>query len=121
MVIDPLKVTIRDLCRGLDADFDNEEHGARAYSNMLDIRPPYQREFIYPPDKQKKVIETIINGYPINVFYWGTTGITGYYELIDGNQRTSSICHFVHGDFSIELNGNTYTFNTLPQDIKMLS
>lgn len=118
MTIEPLEVTIRDLCRGLDSDFDSEEKGARAYSNCLDIRPPYQREFIYSPEKQAKVIETIINGYPINVFYWGTTSVPGYYELVDGNQRTSSICHFLHGDFSINFNGCSCAFNNLPQNVR---
>ena len=113
MVIEELKYKVRDIVKGYT---DDEENGVRAFSGSLDVRPPYQREFIYSDDKQQKVIETVMKGYPLNVFYWGTTGIVGQFELIDGQQRTMSICRFVTGAYSIKYDGNDCTFQGLPQD-----
>ena len=115
MNIQEIKVQIRHLA---DNYQDNDENGVVAFHGDLNVRPPYQREFIYTPDKQKKVIDTIIKGYPLNVFYWGTTSISGRYELIDGQQRTCSICDFVSGKYSIQYGGNDCTFSALPHDIQ---
>lgn len=115
MIIEELKYKVRDLIKGY---VDDEEQGVRAFSGYLDIRPPYQREFIYSDDKQRKVIDTVIKGYPLNVFYWGTTGVSGYYELIDGQQRTLSICRFIRNQYSIDWNGNECNFASLPQDVQ---
>lgn len=52
------------------------------------------------------------------MFYWGTTDIPGQFELIDGQQRTLSICRYVRGQYSIEFNGNACNFQGLPQDIQ---
>lgn len=115
MRIEELKYKVRDIVKGY---IDDAEYGVRAFSGGLDVRPPYQREFIYTDDKQRKVIDTVIKGYPLNVFYWGTTDVSGQYELIDGQQRTLSICRFVKNGYSIEYNNNSCTFSGLPQDIQ---
>lgn len=115
MYIEELKYSIRNLTKGFK---DDAEKGVVAFNGHLDVRPPYQREFIYSDEKQKKVIDTIIKGYPLNVFYWSTTGVVGYFELLDGQQRTMSICKFINGDYSINYNGNDVNFSGLPQDIQ---
>lgn len=115
MIIEELKYKIRNIVKGY---VDDDENGVRAFSGCLDVRPPYQREFVYDDDKQKKVIDTVMKSFPLNVFYWGTTGISGQFELIDGQQRTLSICKFVNGEFSIEYNGNDTLFSSLPIDIQ---
>ena len=72
-------------------------------------------------DKAKqiiKVIDTIIKERPLNVFYWGTTSIPSQFELIDGQQRTISICEFVTDKYTIDYNGEAKKFCTLPLDIK---
>lgn len=115
MIIEELKYKVRNIVSGYAED---DETGVRAFGGSLDVRPPYQREFIYSDDKQRKVIDTIIKGYPLNVFYWGTTDIPGQFELIDGQQRTISICRFVRNKYSIEYNGNDCYFSSLPQDIQ---
>lgn len=115
MIIDELKYKIRDIVKGYT---DDEENGVRAFSDCLDVRPSYQREFIYSDEKQKKVIDSIIKDRPLNGFYWGTTGISGRFELIDGQQRTISICRFVSGLYSVNYNGNDVTFQGLPQDVQ---
>lgn len=91
-------ITIRDLTTNYK---DNEEGGVVGYSGKLDIRPPYQREFVYKDKQRAAVIHTIFNNYPLNVMYWAVRDDGGF-EVIDGQQRTISICQYVNGDFSYE-------------------
>src|SRR5262245_55045039 len=96
MKIVPKEVTIRDLT----ADYeDNDDSGAVGYGGQLDIRPPYQREFIYGDKKRNAIMESVFSGFPINVMYWAETD-NGGFEVIDGQQRTISICQYVAGDFA---------------------
>lgn len=99
MEIELRKVTVRELTAGYE---DNEEGGVRGFSGQLDIRPPYQREFIYDEKKREAVITTIMKSFPLNVMYWATRAEDAEvpYEVMDGQQRTISICQYVHGDFS---------------------
>ena len=89
-------ITVRDLFNGYQ---DNGENGVVAYGGKLDVRPAYQREFIYDSNQQRAVIDTLSKGYPLNVMYWADQG-DGHYELIDGQQRTLSICTFLNNEFS---------------------
>lgn len=110
-------ISIRDLFDGYQ---DHGENGVVAYGGKLDVRPAYQREFIYKPEQQRAVIDTLSKGYPLNVMYWSDQG-DGRYELIDGQQRTLSICTFLHNDFSCEgLFGNPQPlkFGTLSEDLQ---
>ena len=110
-------IAVRDLFDGYQ---DNGENGVVAYGGKLDVRPAYQREFIYKPDKQRAVIDTLSKGYPLNVMYWSDQG-NGRYELIDGQQRTLSICTFLNNDFSCKgLFGNSLpqNFSSLPEDLQ---
>ena len=97
MKIDLRKVTVGELVQDYN---DNGEGGVVGYSGKLDIRPPYQREFIYGGKQRDAVIETINNGFPLNVMYWAVRD-DGTYEVIDGQQRTISIAQYVQGDFSL--------------------
>ncbi len=87
---------------------DSAEEGVLGYNGKLNIRPKYQREFIYDDKKQKAVIETIIKGFPLNVMYW-VKNEDGTFEVLDGQQRTISFCKYVQGHFSI----NERTFQNL--------
>jgi len=98
MTIDLKEITIRDLTQGYE---DSEENGVVAYNMELDIRPPYQREFIYKDKQRDEVINTVIQGFPLNVMYWAVRD-TGGFEVIDGQQRTISICQYVEGDFAFK-------------------
>lgn len=91
-------ITVRDLVKDYA---DNEQGGVVGYSGKLDIRPPYQREFVYKDKQRNAVIHTIFNKYPLNVMYWAVRD-DGDFEVIDGQQRTISICQYVNGDFSYE-------------------
>ncbi|MBR1889689.1 MAG: DUF262 domain-containing protein [Alloprevotella sp.] len=95
------KVTVRELTQGYE---DNEEGGIRGYNGKLDIRPPYQREFIYDDKKRAAVITTVKNGYPLNVMYWATRDNDADcpYEVMDGQQRTISLCQYVNGEFAYD-------------------
>jgi hypothetical protein len=98
MKIELKEMTVRDLVEGYQ---DNDEDGVVGYSGKLDIRPPYQREFIYKDKQRDAVIDTVTRGFPLNVMYWAVRD-DGNYEVIDGQQRTISLCQYVEGDFAYE-------------------
>ncbi len=108
MKIDLKQITIRDLTNGFE---DNAEEGVVGYGGKLDIRPPYQREFIYNDKQRDAVINTVTRDFPLNVMYWAVRD-DGNYEIIDGQQRTVSICQYVNGDFSV----NGLAFHNLTKD-----
>jgi len=78
------------------------EGGVVGYGGKLDIRPPYQREFVYKDKQRDAVINTVTNNFPLNVMYWAVRE-DGSFEVIDGQQRTLSICQYVKGDFSVKV------------------
>jgi hypothetical protein len=108
MKIDLKEITIKKLTEGF---VDNDEQGVAAYGGKLDIRPPYQREFIYKDKQRDAVIDSVRRDFPLNVMYWAVRNDGGY-EVIDGQQRTLSICQYVNGDFSI----NGLAFHNLQDD-----
>jgi hypothetical protein len=79
---------------------DSAEEGVSAFGGKLDIRPKYQREFVYKPEQRNAVINTVQNQFPLNIMYW-IENSAGNYELLDGQQRTLSICQYINGDYSI--------------------
>lgn len=98
MNIDPKEITVRELYEGYK---DNEENGVIGYGGKLDIRPAYQREFIYKDKQRDAVVETVMRDYPLNVMYWAVRDEGGF-EVIDGQQRTISICQYLEGDFAFK-------------------
>lgn len=113
MKIDLLKVTIREVAEGYK---DNQEEGVVGYNGQLNIRPAYQREFIYDDKKRNAVMDTVLKGFPLNVMYWAKND--GSYEVLDGQQRTISFCQFVDGKYSVPVNGKLQYFHSLPKDIQ---
>ena len=110
MKIEPKEITVAMLTDGFA---DNAEQGVIAYGGKLDIRPPYQREFIYKDKQRDAVLDTVRKNYPLNVMYWAVRE-DGHFEVIDGQQRTLSICQYVNGDYSI----NGLAFHNLKDDQK---
>ena len=108
MKIELKEISVRDLTNGYQ---DNEENGVVGFGGKLDIRPPYQREFVYDEKERNAVINTLQKDFPLNVMYWAVRE-DGNFEVIDGQQRTISICQYVNGDFSI----NGLAFHNLPKD-----
>lgn len=113
MTIKQIEVTVGEITKDY---VNNEEQGVRGYGGRLDIRPPYQREFIYNDKEQQAVITTVLNGYPLNVMYWVKRGEDAEcpYEIMDGQQRTLSLCEYVAGKFSYEFRN----FFNQPADIQ---
>lgn len=109
MKIELIKVTVRDVAALYT---DDDEGGVVGYGGKLNIRPKYQREFVYDDKKREAVMQTIRQGFPLNVMYWAVNdGDT--YEVLDGQQRTISFCQYVAGDFSITINGKPMAFHNL--------
>ena len=98
MKITEIKVKVSELAKGYE---DNAENGVVAWSKKLDVRPAYQREFVYDEKKRNAVIDTLIKGYPLNIMY-GAKNSDSRYEIIDGQQRTISICQFLNNEFSFD-------------------
>lgn len=90
------EITIKELVKDYK---DHAEEGVTGYGGRLDIRPPYQREFVYNATQREAVIDTVTKGFPLNVMYWAVRD-NHEFEIIDGQQRTISICQFVNSDFS---------------------
>lgn len=98
MKIELHEITIRDITEKYE---DLNELGVTGYNGKLNIRPKYQREFIYNEEKRNAVLETIKKGFPLNVMYWAKNE-DGTFEVLDGQQRTISFCQYVNSDFSLD-------------------
>jgi len=96
MKIELHEIKIRDITKDY---VDNKEEGVTGYGGKLNIRPKYQREFVYKDQQRDAVIDTIRKSFPLNVMYWVKNGKT--YEILDGQQRTVSFCQYVNGEYSI--------------------
>ena len=105
------EISIAELVAGYSDDGDD---GVRGYGGRLDIRPPYQREFVYKEKQRNAVIESIKQDFPLNVMYWSARG-DGTFEIIDGQQRTISISQYMAGRLS---RLTSLYFHNLPADIK---
>ena len=110
MEIERKEITIGEMVDGYS---DNGDGGVVGYGGKLDIRPPYQREFVYKDKKRDDVIRSVLAGFPLNVMYWAIRP-DGRYEVLDGQQRTISISQYVNGVFSID---DLY-YNNQPDDVR---
>jgi hypothetical protein len=108
------KVTVREVAENYR---DSAEEGVVGYDGKLNIRPKYQREFVYKDKQRDAVLETIRRGFPLNVMYWAVNE-DGTYEVLDGQQRTISFCQYVAGDFSINVDGHLMYMHNLTQPQK---
>lgn len=98
MKIEMHEITVKEVATGYA---DHAEEGVAGYGGTLNIRPKYQREFVYDEKKRNAVIDTIRKDFPLNVIYW-VKNEDGTFEVLDGQQRTISFCQYVHGDYSID-------------------
>ena len=122
MIITERRVKVADIFEGY---FNDNEDGVVGYDEQLDIRPKYQREFVYDAEQQREVVRSVIKGLPLNVMYWvdrwadpdhptNDELAEARYELLDGQQRTLSLCAYIDGDFSVD----DMTFDNQPADIR---
>jgi hypothetical protein len=97
MKIELNEITVREVAANY---VDNAEEGVIGYGGKLNIRPKYQREFVYDEKKRNAVIDSIVKDFPLNVIYWAKND-DGTFEVLDGQQRIISFCQYVKGDFSV--------------------
>ncbi len=112
MKIELHKIKIREVVEGYK---DSAEEGVVAYGGKLNVRPKYQREFVYKDKQRDAVIDTVKKGFPLNVMYWIKTAEDSF-EVLDGQQRTISIGQFANGDFSVDFNGRLAMFHNLTKE-----
>ncbi len=94
----------------------NEFEGKGLYglAGSLVIQPEYQRHYIYSGGKDADVIDSLLRGYPIGLIYFNDAGTN--LEVLDGQQRITSIGRFVTGKFAIKRDGTEQTFSSLPTE-----
>lgn len=92
------EIPIRELVIGY---LNSDEEGVYGYDSKLNIRPKYQREFVYNNDQRNAVINTVRHGFPLNVMYWAIN-LDGTLEVLDGQQRIMSICEYISGSYAID-------------------
>ncbi|GAB3245313.1 HNH endonuclease family protein [Arthrobacter pigmenti] len=101
----------------------NELEGKGLYglAGKLVIQPEYQRHYIYGDGKRDvAVIESLLKGYPLGLIYFNVDG--SMLEVLDGQQRITSVGRFVTGKFAIKVGGKEQTFSSLPvEDQELLN
>lgn len=97
MKIQLKEITIREVSTWY---INNNEEWVVWYGGNLNIRPKYQREFVYKDKQRDSVLETVRKNFPLNVMYW-VKNDDGTYEVLDWQQRTISICEYIDWKFSI--------------------
>lgn len=121
MKIELHTITIGEVVAGY-ADNSMQEEGIVGYHGRLNIRPKYQREFVYDDKKKRAVMDTIWKGFPLNVMYWvrssGTTPEDSTYELLDGQQRTISFCSFIAGEYMMDFDGTLRGWNNMSEEMQ---
>lgn len=94
-----------------------EGKGLFGLDGQLVIQPEYQRSYIYNDGKRDvAVIDSLLRGYPLGLIYFNVEGTT--LEVLDGQQRITSVGRFVTGKFAIRVDGKEQTFISLPQNLK---
>ena len=128
MTVRNAQIFIRDIIKGYVDNSETEVGGISSMDGRLNIRPRYQRSYIADTANnwRENLINSIICGFPINRIYIGvdeeesnTKDCSEWaLEMLDGQQRTKTICDYVNGDFTIEVNGMKCYFHNLTEDMQ---
>ncbi|AWB96268.1 HNH endonuclease [Agromyces badenianii] len=106
--------TVREIVEGFVYN-EFEGKGLFGLSGQLVIQPEFQRNYIYNDGKKDvAVIDSLLKGYPLGLIYFNDAGIN--LEVLDGQQRITSVGRFVTGKFAILLDGKEQTFSSLPAE-----
>lgn len=123
MKTDLKEYTVKDITNGFIYS-EIEGRGLYGLSGKLVIQPEYQRNFIYNKDgKESAVIEFMLNGYPLGLIYFSVgKDVNGkdQLEVLDGQQRITSIGRYVNNKFAINTSHGEQYFSSLPADKKDL-
>lgn len=111
-------ITIKDICEGFVYN-ELEDKGLFGLSGTLTIQPEYQRNYIYADGKRDvAVIQSILKGYPLGLIYFNKVE-NNKFEVLDGQQRITSIGRFVTGKFAIQdNNGMQQYFSSLATELQ---
>lgn len=96
----------------------NDGNSVVGYDGLLNIRPEFQREFVYTQAQQEAVIDTILKDCNLGLFTWFENDGHGSYECGDGQQRTLSVCRFISGRFPIVWEGKPMFFFNLSKELQ---
>jgi hypothetical protein len=105
------RYTVREVIEGFVYN-ELEARGLYGLAGKLVIQPEYQRNYIYSGQKEVAVIDSLLKGYPLGLIYFNDAGAK--LEVLDGQQRITSIGRFVTGKFAIQRAGREQTFSSLP-------
>ncbi|PKO19439.1 HNH endonuclease [candidate division BRC1 bacterium HGW-BRC1-1] len=107
-------ITVAGICDGFVFN-QSEWKGLFGLGGKLTIQPEYQRAYIYEGNRESAVIESLLKGYPLGLIYFNTVG-EDKFEVLDGQQRITSIGRFVTNKFAIMDKDNPQYFDSLPAD-----
>ncbi|MBP9667255.1 DUF262 domain-containing protein [Candidatus Saccharibacteria bacterium] len=109
--------TVHEVIEGFEYS-ELEGKGLFGLNGKLTIQPEYQRHYIYAEQgKEVAVIESLLKEYPLGLLYFNKVA-ENQYEVLDGQQRITSIGRFVHEKFDVKYNDMQHTFSGLPQELK---
>ena len=110
-------ITIADLCKGFVYN-ESEGKGLYGWNGKLIIQPEYQRNYIYNDGKKDvSVVQSVLRGFPIGLIYF-TLRDDGMYEVLDGQQRITSLGRFFTNKLPIVYDGREQNYNSLDEDLK---
>jgi hypothetical protein len=78
----------------------------------LNLRPGFQRSFVFDKQKASRLVESILLDVPIPVLYFSEDR-NGKYSVVDGQQRITSFLSFVDGKFPVGDSGDNFVDFTL--------
>ena len=111
MEVELKKYTIKELCEGFTfSQIDGK--GLYGLAGKLTIQPEYQRNYLYSEKngvKEVAVIDSLLKEYPLGLLYFNRRA-DGQLEVLDGQQRITSIGRYLIGKFSVMFNGKPYKF-----------
>lgn len=121
MTTDLQQFTVEQICEGFTYN-EAEGKGLFGLAGKLTIQPEYQRNYLYADkngNKEKAVIDSVLKGYPLGLIYFNRVPETGQLEVLDGQQRITSLGRFLTRKFSItDANGMEQYFDSLPADMQ---
>lgn len=118
MDTDLKQYTVAEVTKGFVYN-ELEGKGLFGLDGDLVIQPEYQRHYIYGDGKKDvAVIDSLLKGYPLGLIYFVDTSATSgpHLEVLDGQQRITSVGRFVTGKFAIVRNGKEQTFSSLAKE-----
>ena len=109
------KYTVKEICDGFEYN-ELEGKGLYGLAGKLTIQPEYQRNYIYADGKRDvAVIESVLKGYPLGLIYFNKLE-DGKLEVLDGQQRITSLGRFVKNKFAVKINGLEQIFDGLNKE-----